>query len=228
MPSRHLARSIAIQSLYEWDFYDKKGNIEEITKRNIEEFGNALKDEIFIFELINGIMTHLEEIDKTIEEIASQWPLEQISIVDRNILRLGIFELLWSDKKAVPPKVAINEAIELAKNFHSLGFSILATEGTSHYLREHGIPSEMVLKLQEGRPNIIDKIKNKEIQLIINTPYGTSSKWDDSYIRKAAIKFKIPYITTIAAAKAAVKGIEMRKKHGEEKPKSLQEYNTQL
>ena len=119
-------------------------------------------------------------------------------------------------------------ALEVARNFHKLGFSIFATEGTSQYLNEHGIPSTMVLKLQEGRPNIIDKIKNKEINLIINTPYGPSSKWDDSYIRKAAIRYKIPYITTIAAAQAAVNGIEMRKKYGDEIPKSLQEYHTEM
>ncbi len=86
----------------------------------------------------------------------------------------------------------------------------------------------MILKLQEGRPNIIDKIKNKEINLIINTPYGPSSKWDDSYIRKSAIRYKIPYITTIAATRAAVNGIEMRKKYGDEIPKSLQEYHAEM
>ncbi len=115
--------------------------------------------------------------------------------------------------------------LEVAKNFHRLGFTIFATEGTAQFLREHTVPSEMVLKLHEGRPNIIDKINNKEIHLIVNTPYGAMSGYDDSYIRKAAIKYKVPYITTIAAAKAAVRGIEMRKLHGEEAPKSLQEYH---
>lgn len=119
-------------------------------------------------------------------------------------------------------------ALEAARKFYKLGFSIFATEGTSQYFNENGIPSTMVLKLQEGRPNIIDKIKNKEINLIINTPYGPSSKWDDSYIRKAAIGYKIPYITTIAAAKAAVNGIEMRKKYKDETIKSLQEYHAEM
>ena len=119
-------------------------------------------------------------------------------------------------------------ALEVAKKFHSLGFTIIATEGTSKYLDEHGIPAQMVFKLNEGRPDVVDRIKNKEINLIINTPFGRISEVDDSYIRKAAIKYKIPYITTIAAARAAVRGIEMIKQYGEETPKSLQEYHSEM
>ncbi|MBN1254978.1 MAG: carbamoyl-phosphate synthase large subunit [Deltaproteobacteria bacterium] len=95
----------------------------------------------------------------------------------------------------------------VAEEFHKLGFTIKATEGTHAFLAEHGIPSEHILKMHEGRPNIVDGIMNKEIDLIINTPSGRLSKYDDSYIRKAAIKYKVPYITTLAAAMAAAKGI---------------------
>jgi len=117
MASRHLSRSIAMQSLYEWDFSEKEKDLKEITERNIEEFGSKLEDKTFIWSLVVGIVEHIKEIDNVIRTSAPQWPLDKVSIVDRNVLRLGIFELLYSDKNAVPPKVAINEAIELAKSF---------------------------------------------------------------------------------------------------------------
>lgn len=118
MASRHLSRSIAMQSLYEWDFYNKsKGSLEEIVERNIEDFGPGLDDVGFIWDLINGVQEHLIKIDKIIEISAPDWPIAQIPIIDRNVLRIGIFELLYSNKDEVPPKVAINEAIELAKTF---------------------------------------------------------------------------------------------------------------
>lgn len=117
MSSRHLSRSIAMQSLYEWDFSNQKLNLEKITEKNLKEFGPGLEDEVFVWELVTGTVEHLEEVDEIIKKAAPQWPIGQISIVDRNILRLGIYELLYEDKKAVPPKVAINEAIELAKSF---------------------------------------------------------------------------------------------------------------
>ena len=98
-------------------------------------------------------------------------------------------------------------AAEVAREFAKLGFKIRATAGTSAYIAGKGIGSEVILKEHEGRPNITDAIKNKEIQLVINTPAGKLSKYDDSYIRKAAIKYKVPYITTLTAAMAAAKGI---------------------
>ncbi len=118
MASRHLARSIAMQSLYEWDFYGKKkGSLEEITKRNIKEFGPGLQDTTFVKNLVDGVVSNLDKIDKILEKAAPEWPIEQITIVDRNVLRLGLFELLFGNKEEVPPKVAINESIELAKKF---------------------------------------------------------------------------------------------------------------
>ena len=106
-----------MQSLYEWDFLDKKSDLEKIIERNIEEFGPGLEDKSFIWQLVTGVVANLKEIDEIIAKAAPQWPISQISIVDRNVLRIGIYELLYGDKEAVPPKVAINEAIELAKSF---------------------------------------------------------------------------------------------------------------
>jgi len=118
MASRHLSRSIAMQSLYEWDFGGKKDDaLEKITKRNLEEFGPGLEDKEFVWQIINGVLSHLKDIDNIITKAAPEWPIDQITIVDRNVLRIGLFELLYSDKEEVPPKVAINEAIELAKSF---------------------------------------------------------------------------------------------------------------
>jgi carbamoyl-phosphate synthase large subunit len=115
----------------------------------------------------------------------------------------------------------------IAQQFRDLGFTIVATQGTHRYLAGHGIEAEPILKMHEGRPNIADGIKNGQIQLIINTPAGKMSSHDDSYIRKAAIKYKVPYITTTAAAAAAAKGISMvRKGHG--RAKSLQSYHADI
>jgi len=117
--------------------------------------------------------------------------------------------------------------LEVAKEFDRLGFKIKATNGTHQFLAEHGIESEKILKMHEGRPNIVDGIKNKEIQLVINTPSGKLSTYDDSYIRKAAIKFKVPYITTLAAAIAAAKGITAYRK-GKSSVRSLQDYHAEI
>lgn len=106
-----------MQSLYEWDFSGKKLDLTKIVEKNIREFGPGLEDQSFVWQLITGVVKYLPQLDKIIEKAAPEWPIEQISIVDRNILRIGLFELLYGDKKAVPPKVAINEAIELAKSF---------------------------------------------------------------------------------------------------------------
>jgi len=113
-------------------------------------------------------------------------------------------------------------ALAVANEFRKLGFRILATEGTHRFLAENGVKSKHILKTHEGRPNIVDAVKNGEIQLIVNTPAGKLSKHDDSYIRKTAIKYGIPYITTVAAAAASAKGIAARRA-GESPTRSLQE-----
>ncbi len=117
MSNRHLARSIAMQTLFEWDFRGKPtAALPAIIEHNLKEFGEGLSQEKeFTATLVDEVISHLEEIDKEIVKYAPNWPIEQITVVDRNILRLGILEL--KIKKEVPPKVAINEAIELAKSF---------------------------------------------------------------------------------------------------------------
>ncbi|MDH3929844.1 MAG: carbamoyl-phosphate synthase large subunit, partial [Deltaproteobacteria bacterium] len=114
--------------------------------------------------------------------------------------------------------------LEVAREFDNLGFKIKSTIGTHTFLSEHDIQSELILKMHEGRPNIVDGIKNKEIHLVINTPSGKLSKYDDSYIRKAAIKYKVPHITTLAAALAAARGIAAYRQ-GKDSVRSLQEYH---
>jgi N utilization substance protein B len=106
-----------MQSLFEWDFYGMSGDLAGILQRNLDEFGPGLEEKGFARDLTAGVVGKMAGIDAIIEKAAPQWPISQISVVDRNILRLGLYELLYEDKKAVPPKVAINEAIELAKNF---------------------------------------------------------------------------------------------------------------
>ena len=107
-----------MQSLYEWDFAGKKKeNLDKIVEKNIKEFGPGLEDKDFIWELVNGVVKKIASIDKIIIKAAPEWPIEQITIVDRNVLRIGLYELLYGNKEDVPPKVAINEAIELAKTF---------------------------------------------------------------------------------------------------------------
>ena len=118
MANRHLARSIAMQSLYEWDFKGKKDeNLDEIVKKNVEEFAPGMEDDSFAYHLAKQTLANRDKIDPLIEKCAPEWPLEQVTVVDRNILRLGIYELIFGNYEDVPPKVAINEAIELAKSF---------------------------------------------------------------------------------------------------------------
>ena len=118
MASRHLSRSVAMQSLYEWDFKGKKEDkLQVIIEHNIKEFAPGVEDQKFIYDLVNNVIGKIGEIDKIIEKAAPQWPIDQIAMVDRAVLRLGIYELLFGNRKEVPPKVAINEAIELAKTF---------------------------------------------------------------------------------------------------------------
>jgi carbamoyl-phosphate synthase large subunit len=120
-----------------------------------------------------------------------------------------------------------NRILPAAKNFRDMGFSILSTGGTRQFLIDNGIPAELILKVHQGRPNIVDAIKNKEIDLVVNTPAGRLSEYDDSYIRKNAIKYKVPYITTTSAAFSATEGIKERQ-NGEYKVKSLQDYHSEI
>lgn len=118
MANRHLSRSVAMQSLFEWDFHGKGlQNLKQIVKRNVDEFAPGMEDPSFVYTLAEGVQERLLEIDRIIAETAPEWPLESITTVDRNILRLGVYELRFAAAPDVPPKVAINESIELAKTF---------------------------------------------------------------------------------------------------------------
>lgn len=143
MANRHLSRSIVMQSLYEWDF--KKGDsdqLKKIVERNLREYGPGLENTEFAWKLVKGVVKYLPKIDKIIEKSAPEWPLEQITIIDRNVLRIGLYELLFGNRQEVPPKVAINEAIELAKTFggESSGKFINGVLGTVY--REIGEPGK--------------------------------------------------------------------------------------
>lgn len=118
MANRHLSRSIVLQSLFEWDLnaLEKKA-VHEVLDRNVTEFAPNKTDLPFMEKLLDGVMVKQPELDQVIEKAAPEWPIDRISPVDRNILRLGLYELLFADRKEVPAKVAINEAIELAKQF---------------------------------------------------------------------------------------------------------------
>lgn len=116
MSNRHLARTIAMQTLFAWDFNDdKKTKLEDLIKNNFKAFAPGFDDNGFVENTVKGVVDNISKIDKLITKYATEWPLDQITIVDRNILRIGVFELLLNDD--IPPKVAINEAIEIAKTF---------------------------------------------------------------------------------------------------------------
>ncbi|MBI2021075.1 transcription antitermination factor NusB [Candidatus Giovannonibacteria bacterium] len=163
MANRHLSRSIAMQSLFEWDFHGKKNKeLETILARNIAEFGPGIDDGKFAEKLLKGVLKHEKEIDDIIQKAAPEWPLLQIAPVDRNVLRVGLYELIFSDRKEVPPKVAINEAIELAKSFggESSGRFVNGVLGTIY--RELGEPG----KDETGKKNYtldLEKLPKEEL-----------------------------------------------------------------
>ena len=115
MSNRHLARAVAMQSLYEWDFHGGEKDAIAIVDRNLEEFAKELDEKDFAKKIVTDVLEHQTMIDQTISTFAPDWPLEKITTVDRNILRIGTYELMYNAE--IPSKVAINEAIELAKTF---------------------------------------------------------------------------------------------------------------
>ena len=159
MANRHLSRSVAMQSLFEWDFSGQdKSKIGSIVQRNVEQFAPGLEDSVFVETLINGVLKKQKKIDSVIEKAAPEWPLEQIAAVDRNVLRIGLYELLFGNKKEVPNKVAINEAIELAKTFggDSSGKFVNGVLGTVY--REMGGEEEDEEKEKKSEKLIEEKL----------------------------------------------------------------------
>src|SRR3989344_892698 len=118
MANRHLSRSVVLQTLFEWDIRQCSPDIAKASlQRNVQEFAPAAGDLPFMEELLKGVLERASDLDLVIEKAAPEWPLARIAPVDRNVLRLGLYELLFADREKVPAKVAINEAIELAKSF---------------------------------------------------------------------------------------------------------------
>jgi len=195
-----------------------------LKQREIQHFG--VKEAVFPFNMFHTVDPLLGPEMRSTGEV--------LGLADS--YGLAFFKAQEATQLVLPSEGAVlitvvdadkSSIVQTAKEFIKLGFKVKATEGTHRFLANQGIQTDHVLKMHEGRPNIVDAIKNNEIQLIINTPAGKLSKHDDSYIRKAAIAYKLPYITTTAAAAAAVKGIAERLK----KPapvRSLQNYHAKI
>lgn len=158
MANRHLSRSVVLQSLFEWDFRGRAvGSAKEIVARNVKEFAPGMGDFSFIEELMTSILGKQSDLDQVIEKAAPDWPIDKISVVDRNILRLGLYELLFADREQVPAKVAINEAIELAKTFGG--------ENSGKFV--NGVLGSVYKELGEPGKDATPKKKKK----IVDVPY---------------------------------------------------------
>ena len=161
MANRHLLRTVALQALFEWDFNNQQGDISTIVNHALEEFAPGADDVEFARELINGVVDNMEGIDKIIVKTAPEWPIAQITVIDRNVLRLGIFELMFSKK--IPPKVAINEAVEMGKRFggESSGKFVNGVLGT---LYKQVAPDEKLTPepLDEPKLEVEDHIEKEE------------------------------------------------------------------
>lgn len=158
MANRHLSRSVVLQSLFEWDFrgcHDEM--LKEIITRVSKEFASGMGDFSFIENLANSVLSKKADLDKIIEKAAPDWPLDKISVIDRNILRIGLYELIFADRTEVPAKVAINEAIELAKSFGG--------ENSGKFI--NGVLGAVYKELGEPGKDSAPKKKNK----IADIPY---------------------------------------------------------
>ncbi|MGB7539462.1 MAG: carbamoyl-phosphate synthase large subunit [Anaerolineales bacterium] len=202
----------------------KKLREANLTEKKIPHFG--VKEAVFPFPMFPEVDPILGPEMRSTGEVLG---------MDRTF-GLAYFKAQAAAQQTLPARGAVllsvanrdkPAALKVAKAFHGLGFRIRATRGTHKFLAENNIPSEPINKQTEGRPNIVDGIMNKEIQLVINTPAGKESKTDDSYLRKAAIKYRIPYITTMPAALAAAQGIADRSRQPT-RVRSLQEYHRDI
>lgn len=195
-----------------------------LKKRNIKHYG--VKEAVFPFNMFPAIDPLLGPEMRSTGEVlgmADSYGMAFFKSQEAILLPLPIkgnvlITIADRDKDRILPA---------ARNFRDMGFTIISTGGTRKFLIDNGIPADLILKVHEGRPNIVDAIKNKEIDLVINTPAGRLSEYDDSYIRKNAIRYKVPYITTTSAALSATEGIKARQ-NGEYKVKSLQEYHAEI
>lgn len=157
MANRHLSRSIVVQSLFETDFNNKSGKEAlEILRRNAEEFAPEMGDFLFTENLMKQVLKKMPDLDKIIAKAAPDWPIEKISVIDRNILRVGLYELIFADRKEVPPKVAINEAIELAKTYGGETSSKFVNGVLGAVYKEMGEPGKNETSKKKKPKNIPD------------------------------------------------------------------------
>ena len=205
----------------------KKYDMSKLVNRKIPHFG--VKEAVLPFNMFPEVDPILGPEMRSTGEVLGM----------ASSFELAYFKAQEATKTSLPVEgtvlISINDndkadALEVAKIFAKIGFKIKATKGTNAFLCENGVASEEIKKIHEGRPNIADSISNKEINIVINTPMSKSSEFDDSYIRKIAIKNKIPYITTMTAALASVKGIQAYIQNNMMEPtkKSLQEYHADI
>ena len=160
MLNRHLSRSIVLQTLFEWDFRgEDKTEVFNVLDYNLKEFAIVSEENSFAKSLIENILKERKNLDNIIQQAAPQWPIEKISIIDRNILRIGIYELLFSDKQEVPPKVAINEAIELSKAFGGENSSKFISGVLGTIYKELGEPRKY--ETTKSNLNKVKRVKNE-------------------------------------------------------------------
>lgn len=163
MANRHLSRQVVLQTLFEWDFcHASAAAAHEALARNIAEFAPGAGDKHFMDDLLKGAMERQQDLDLIIAKAAPEWPLSRIALIDRNVLRLGLYELLFADRDKVPAKVAINEAIELAKNFGG--------ENSGRFV--NGVLGAVYKEL--GEPGKDEVGKKKKMFRMIRCSYSTS------------------------------------------------------
>lgn len=172
MANRHLQRSVAMQALFEWDFQGKHDEkIEEIIDRNVKEFAPGIEEFDFVQALVRGTLSNRPTIDALIEKCAPEWPLEQVTIIDRNILRLGIYELIHGNYSEVPPKVAINESIELAKTFGGESSARFVNGVLGTIYREMGEPMKNDTSKkhkEEAESKKVEEVEKNEQEIVEN------------------------------------------------------------
>jgi len=164
MANRHLSRSIVLQTLFEWDFISTSGQSEtwtdkktkEVLNKNLKEFAPGLEDNVFVFSLVEEVLKKYKAVDEIIKKAAPDWPLDKISIVDRNILRIGLTELLFGNRNQVPPKVAINEAIELAKTFGGENSGKFVNGVLGAVYKEIGEPGKEQISKKKRKEELLD------------------------------------------------------------------------
>ncbi|MDP3957124.1 MAG: transcription antitermination factor NusB [bacterium] len=194
MANRHLQRSVAMQSLFEWDFqgkHDEKSR--DVLRRNITEFAPGLEETVFAEHLVEGTLHERKTIDKLIEKCAPEWPLEQVTVIDRNILRLGIYELMFGNYDEVPPKVAINEAIELAKTFGSDSSPRFVNGVLGTIYREMGEPMKDDIPENHKRNPEVEEEKSLrgESQSKIDQPQASAKSGGKKSKTKKAMKISV-------------------------------------